>query len=116
MSCDNNTHKVTVLGDFEHNYKGRHWRDEEPYDSRNWDYFKALNDGEAYRDLLREVLESKFQVVKEVVEARSETKEAKFDVVKEILEAKAEAERTAREQLRDLINICRRERSGCHGD
>lgn len=115
MSCDNNTHKVTVLGDFEHNYKGRHWR-EDDYDSRNWDFYKALNDGEISRDLLREILESKFAVVKEIGEAKAENVETKFAVVKEILEARAEAERTAREQLRDLIMVCRKERNGCHGD
>src|SRR5262245_11920526 len=78
MSCDTNTHKVTVLGDLgmEH-YRGRHWRGDYGDGGADCevglkDLFQAARDGEAHRDILREVLESKFVNVRETLEAKAE--------------------------------------------
>lgn len=133
MSCDTNTHKVTVLGDLDVNDRrgGRHRRDD---DGRDFDSLRDLlalraND-EDHRDILvkilevgqaniketleakfagvRETLEAKSEVLAAVAEARADGKESKHDLAVKILETQLANEKGLREIL------CRpRERSGC---
>lgn len=119
MSCDTNTHKVTVLGnlDVDHDYRGRHGRDDEDRRVGLKDLIQAARDGEAHRDIVREVLEAKFATVRETVESKAEilravaevgekVSEAKHDLAVKILEAD-------RERLRDLL-MTKRDRCGGH--
>lgn len=99
MSCNSNnsTHRVTVHGDMDvDDRRGRHEWDRVGLK----DLIHANREGEGHRDLLREILESKFEGVKT-------TLESKADVLRAIAESRADSERTARENLRDLILIRR---------
>lgn len=106
MSCDRETNKFTVLGDFDVNdRRGRH-RSDDDYDR---DFYKALHDAESHRDLIREIVETRSAAV-------AETKEAKHDIVVQILQNRTDQERIAREQLRDLVLLFRGRGRECCDD
>lgn len=113
MSCDVNTHRVTVLGNQE--TIGRHRYDDGRCDDVYLkDVLSARWEDENTREILREVLENRSVVVAAVAEARRESVESKAELLKTVLENRVDAERLAREQLRDLISICGNRKCGGH--
>jgi hypothetical protein len=130
MSCDTNTHKVTVLGDLEYDKRGRHRRDDDhDHDSRVGlkDLIEVIRDGEGENRILsaikdgaaanvRETLEAKFAVGKAVAEGTGavltaiagigeKVQETKFELAVKALEAQNQG-------LRDLLAFGRDRKCG----
>jgi hypothetical protein len=110
VSCDTNTHKVTVLGDLDIDHKGRHRRDDDDHDRHEFtrDLVKALRDGDAHRDIVREVLEAKYAGIRE-------TLESKAAILAAIAETRVQTLESENRNLRDLFEFAGRRKERCGG-